>query len=113
MTYFDRAGNTKVVLLAGIVIILILILCSVFLIKKNIKIKYLKKIFYLALGLQIVIIIIDNYFYPFPLIDLDAHAFESLGWYSYLTGEKVERGNYNYLFINPIYKILHFYFLFL
>lgn len=106
MTYFAKTGGDKAVLLLGILLIIILLVGSFLLIQNRCKNSKIKKAFYMALILQIIILVVDNYIYPFPTIDMDAHAFESHGWRSYLLNINEGRGAYNYYFINPIYKMI-------
>ncbi|MGL4358061.1 MAG: hypothetical protein ACRCSY_05110 [Cetobacterium sp.] len=108
MIYFARAENDKFVLFLGVILIILLVLGSYLLIEKKCENSKIKKVFYIALILQIIILLVDNYFYPFPTIDKDARAFERYGWTSYLLGVNEGRGAYNYYFINPIYKIIGF-----
>lgn len=105
-SYFNIAGRDPVVLMVGILIIILLIAISVITINNGCRDSKIIKAFYLAFFIQLVILIIDNYIKDFPLINVDARAFEGLGWFSYENSVNVGRGEYNYLIINPIYKLL-------
>lgn len=105
-SYFYIAGKDPIVLILGIIILLILIILSVTIININCKENRIKKAFYLALFIQIGILIVDNYIKDFPLINVDARAHEGLAWFSYINNVNVGRGQYNTFLLNPIYKIL-------
>ncbi len=105
-SYFYSAGRDPVVLAVGIVILLFLIVISFITINSSCKNNKIKIVMYVAFFIQLVIIIIDNYIKDFPLINIDARAHESLAWFSYLNNVNVGRGEYNYLILNPIYKLL-------
>ena len=105
-SYFYAAGRDPIVLIAGIVIIILLIVIAIGNINLNCKDNKIKTAFYLALFIQLIILIIDNYIVDFPLINIDARAHEAMGWFSYENNVNIGRGNYNYLIINPIYKLL-------
>ena len=105
-SYFNIAQREPIVLILGIVILLILMVVGIGTINIKCKDNKIKIAMYLAFIIQIAILIIDNYIKDFPLINVDARAFEGLGWFSYENNVNVGRGNYNYLIINPIYKLL-------
>lgn len=105
-SYFNIAQREPIVLILGIVILLILMVVGIGTINIKCKDSKIKIAMYLAFIIQIAILIIDNYIKDFPLINVDARAFEGLGWFSYENNVNVGRGNYNYLIINPIYKLL-------
>ena len=104
-SYFYSAGKDPVILMVGIVVLVLLIVISLLLIN-NCGDNKIKKAFYLALFLQILILITDNYIKDFPLINVDARAHEGLAWFSYLNNVNVGRGEYNTFILNPIYKLL-------
>lgn len=106
LSYFNIAQREPIVLILGIVILLILMIVGFGTINIKCKDNKIKTVMYLAFIIQIVILVIDNYIKDFPLINVDARAFEGLGWFSYENNINVGRGNYNYLIINPIYKLL-------
>ncbi len=106
MPYYAATGGDTAVLLAGIAFIVFTIIISILLINSKCKNKKIQNIFYLMLVIQLVIVIIDNYIKAFPLINIDAKAFEGLGWFSYETNTNIGRGAYNTFIINPIYKLL-------
>lgn len=106
LSYFNIAQREPIVLILGIVILLILMIVGFGTINIKCKDNKIKTAMYLAFIIQIVILVIDNYIKDFPLINVDARAFEGLGWFSYENNINVGRGNYNYLIINPIYKLL-------
>lgn len=104
-SYFYTAGREPIIFIMGMFILFILIIISSMLI--NIcKDNKIKRAFYFALLLQIIILIIDNYVIDFPLINLDARAHEGLAWYSYENNINIGRGEYNTFILNPIYKLL-------
>lgn len=105
-SYFYRAGRDPIVLVLGIIVLLILVIVSGTIININCKENKIKKAFYLALFIQIGILIVDNYIKDFPLINVDARAHEGLAWFSYINNVNVGRGQYNTFLLNPIYKIL-------
>lgn len=105
-SYFYVAGRDPIVLVAGIVVIILLIVIAIGNINLSCKDNKIKMAFYLAFFIQLIILIIDNYVVDFPLINIDARAFEGLGWFSYKNNVNIGRGNYNYLIINPLYKLL-------
>lgn len=104
-SYFYAAGREPIVFIVGMVILVLLIIISLMLIN-TCKDNKIKKAFYLALFLQIIILIIDNYIKDFPLINIDARAHEGLAWFSYENNVNVGRGEYNTFILNPIYKLL-------
>lgn len=106
MTYFAKTGLDGTVLFLGIIVIIVLIIGSFLLIQYKCKNSKIKKVFYLALILQIIILVIDNYIYPVPTIDVDAHTFESRGWNSYILNMSIGKSAYNRYFINPIYNFI-------
>lgn len=106
MPYFQSAGGGADILLSGILILIFLIFISIFIINKKVKVKTIKNAFYIALFLQIIILLIDNYIKPFPTLEFDPRAFEHFGWYSYQNDMNMGRGIYNEFFINPIYKLI-------
>ena len=105
-SYFYSAGRDTTVLIVGIVVILLLIITSVSVINVKCKDSKIKTAFYIAFLIQLIILIIDNYVVDFPLINIDARAHEAMGWFSYENRVNIGRGNYNYLVINPIYKLI-------
>lgn len=105
-SYFYAAGRDSIVLITGIIIILSLIVIVMGKINLNCKDNKIKTAFYLAFFIQLIILIIDNYIVDFPLINVDARVHEAMGWFSYENNVNIGRGNYNYLVINPIYKLL-------
>lgn len=105
-SYFNIAQREPIVLILGVVVLLILMIVGFGTINIKCKDNKIKTVMYLAFIIQIVILVIDNYIKDFPLINVDARAFEDLGWFSYENSINVGRGNYNYLIINPIYKLL-------
>lgn len=106
MPYYAATGGDTAVLLTGIAFMVFTIIISILLINSKCKNKKIQNIFYLMLIIQLVIVIIDNYIKAFPLINIDAKAFEGLGWFSYETNTNIGRGAYNTFIINPIYKLL-------
>ena len=105
-SYFYSAGRDTTVLIVGIVVILFLIITSVAIINIKCKDSKIKTAFYIAFFIQLIILIIDNYVVDFPLINVDARVHEAMGWFSYENRVNIGRGNYNYLVINPIYKLI-------
>lgn len=105
-SYFNIAQKDPIVLIVGIVILIFLITIGIVTINSNFKDNKIQNAMYLAFFIQIVILIIDNYIKDFPLINVDARAFEGLGWFSYENNINIGRGEYNYFIINPIYRLL-------
>lgn len=106
LAYYNLAGRNPVILYVGIVIMVLLISISIILIENKVKNKKIKLMFYLGLVIQLIILIIDNYFYAFPTIWIDPRVFEISGWTSYLLDTSLGRGAYSAYIVNPIYKIL-------
>ena len=106
LAYYRLAGQDPVILYVGILIIVLLVVISTIIIENKVKNKKIKLMFYLGLIIQLIILIIDNYFYAFPTIWIDPRVFEISGWKSYLLGIGIGRGAYNSYIVNPIYKIL-------
>lgn len=105
-SYFYTAGREPIVLIVGIVILIFLIIIGIVTINSNFKDNKIKNAMYLGFFIQIIILIIDNYIVDFPLINLDARAFEGLAWFSYENNINVGRGEYNTFVLNPIYKLI-------
>lgn len=105
-SYFYSAGRDISVLIVGIVILIVLLLMSLILINSRCKDNKIKKFFYLALFIQVIILIIDNYIVDFPLINVDARAHEGMAWFSYENNVNIGRGEYNTFILNPIYRLL-------
>lgn len=105
-SYFYTAGRDPIVLVLGIIVILLLVVITGMIINIQCKENRIKKIFFLALFFQLIILIIDNYIKDFPLINVDARAHEGLAWFSYINNVNVGRGQYNTFLLNPIYKLL-------
>lgn len=105
-SYFYSAGRDPIVLVVGIVILLFLIIISFMVISSSCKDNKIRIVIFIAFFIQLIIIVIDNYIKDFPLINLDARAHEGLAWFSYINNVNVGRGKYNYLILNPIYKLL-------
>lgn len=104
--YFRETGGDPIVLVLSIVVLLFLIVFSTIITESKCKNQKIKNIIYLGLLLQIIIVVIDHFIMAFPTIVLDPRAFERSGWYSYLYGINIGRGEYNFWIINPIYKFL-------
>lgn len=106
LSYFNIAQKESIVLILGVAILLILIILGVVIINIKYKDNKIRIAMYLAFIIQLIILIIDNYIVDFPLINVDARAHENWGWFSYENNVNIGRGNYNYLIINPIYKLI-------
>lgn len=106
LPYFDLTGRNPVVLILSILILIILIILSTIFIELKCKSKKIKKILYIGLLLQIIIVLIDHFIEGVPTIVIDPRVFERLGWFSYENNVNVGRGEYNYWIINPIYKLI-------
>lgn len=106
LAYYNLAGRNPIVLYIGILIMILLVIFSAFIIENKIKNKKIKLMFYLGLIIQLIILIIDNYFYAFPTIWIDPRVFEISGWTSYLLDARLGRGAYSAYIVNPVYKIL-------
>lgn len=104
--YFVEAGSDPLILILSIIILMATIVASIVIIEIKCKSQKIKNILYVGLLLQLLVVIIDHFIMAFPTIVLDPRAFERSGWYSYLYGVNVGRGEYNYWIINPIYKLL-------
>ena len=105
-SYFYTAERDPIVLIAGSVVIILLIIIAIGNINLSCKDNKIRIAFYLAFFIQLIILIIDNYIVDFPLINVDARVHEAMGWFSYKNNVNIGRGNYNYLIINPIYKLI-------
>lgn len=106
LPYFDLTGRNPVVLILSILILIILIILSTIFIELKCKSKKIKKILYIGLLLQIIIVLIDHFIEGVPTIVIDPRVFERLGWFSYENNVNIGRGEYNYWIINPIYKLI-------
>lgn len=106
MPYYADTNGDIVALLVGIMSIIVLIILSTLLINSKIREKNIKKILFLMIVIQLIIAFIDNYITAFPLIGIDAKAFEGLAWFSYENNVNIGRGAYNYYILNPIYKLI-------
>ena len=106
MPYYAATNGDIAALLVGIISIIVLIVLSAILINSNIKENSIKKMLFLMVFFQIIIVVIDNYITVFPLMGFDPRAFEGLAWFSYENGVNVGRGEYNYFVLNPIYKLI-------
>lgn len=106
MPYYAATNGDIAALLVGILSIIVLIVLSTILINSNIREIKIKKLFFLMIGIQILIAFIDNYITVFPLMEFDARAFEGLAWFSYENNVNIGRGAYSYYILNPIYKLI-------
>lgn len=106
LPYFDLTGRNPVVLILSVLILIILIILSTIFIESKCKNKKIKKILYIGLLLQIIIVFIDHFVEGVPTIVIDPRVFERLGWFSYENNVNIGRGEYNYWIINPIYKLI-------
>ena len=106
MPYYAATNGDIAALLVGILSIVVLIVLSTILINSKVKENNIKKMLFLMVFFQIIIVVIDNYITVFPLMGFDPRAFEGLAWFSYENGVNVGRGEYNYLVLNPIYKLI-------
>ena len=106
MPYYAATNGDIAALLVGIMSIIVLIILSITLINCNIKENSIKKMLFLMVFFQIIIVVIDNYVTVFPLMGFDPRAFEGMAWFSYENNVNIGRGEYNYLVLNPIYKLI-------
>ena len=106
MPYYAATSGDIAALLVGILSIIVLIVLSAILISNKVKENNIRKMLFLMVFFQIIIVVIDNYITVFPLMGFDPRAFEGMAWFSYENGVNVGRGEYNYLVLNPIYKLI-------
>ena len=106
MPYYAATNGDIAALLVGILSIIVLIVLSTILINSKVKENNIKKMLFLMVFFQIIIVVIDNYITVFPLMGFDPRAFEGLAWFSYENNVNVGRGEYNYFVLNPIYKLI-------
>lgn len=106
MPFYADTGGDPVALLIGILSMIILLIVSGILINLKIKEFKIQVILYIMVLIQLGIALVDNYIMAFPLINIDAKAFEFYAWFSYENGTNVGRGAYNLYILNPIYKLL-------
>ncbi|MCI6152854.1 MAG: hypothetical protein MR673_06985 [Fusobacterium perfoetens] len=103
---FARTNGETLELIVGIFSIISFYFLFFYLIRKKIKSTFLQKIFLISIAIQLIILIIDNYIYTFPLIDMDAISFEREAWESYIYKKNLGLTAYNTLFLNYIYKLI-------
>lgn len=106
MPYYAATNGDIAALLVGILSIIVLIVLSAILINSKVKENNIKKMLFLMVFFQIIIVVIDNYITMFPLMGFDPRAFENLAWFSYENGINIGRGEYNYFVLNPIYNLI-------
>lgn len=106
MPFYADTGGDPAALLVGILSIVILLIVSGILINLKVKEFKIQVILYIMVLVQLGIALVDNYIMAFPLINIDAKAFEGLAWFSYENNVNIGRGAYNYYVLNPIYKLL-------
>lgn len=106
MPYYAATNGDIAALLVGILSIIVLIVLSAILISNKVKENNIKKMLFLMVFFQIIIVVIDNYITMFPLMGFDPRAFENLAWFSYENGINIGRGEYNYFVLNPIYNLI-------
>lgn len=104
--YFVEAGKEIAIIILDIVFISFLLCISILTIELNCKKKEIKNILYIGIVLQILIAIVDHFFYAVPTIQIDPRMFERFAWYSYIYDIDLGRGVYSFWILNPVYKLL-------